>query len=368
MDLFRFIQDNFLVYNISWEDVRIDRKLLQLNEHSDICMITGGGCNALTYLLDTPHSIHTADINYRQNALLELKTALIRHGEHNDLIRLFRFGKHDNYLQIYKRVRSHLSPFSRNYWDSAITFFDPLSEGFYFRGTCGRFAMALNSFLSLFGVREDLLRLTREAMSVSDRKEIYTKVDQKVFGNMLSGIWKTSPILSLLGVPLTQSSRTNELHSFLRSRLYEIFVKQDPTLNPYWGLYLNGSYTEANPPDYLNTDHSDRLRQQIPSLHIHNGSLIDMIRSSAKVFSHFVLLDHMDWYDRHDPLLIESWDTILEHSRPGTRILLRSVENDPSCFPDVVHRSCDIHLIPTGLPDLPDRVNTYAGTWLLEVL
>ena len=39
-------------------------------------MLTSAGCNALDYLLDGPAEIHAVDVNFRQNALLELKAAV----------------------------------------------------------------------------------------------------------------------------------------------------------------------------------------------------------------------------------------------------------------------------------------------------
>lgn len=322
----------------------------------------------LGYLLEGPRSIYTTDINFRQNALLELKMVMIGHGRDDDHFRMFCTGKHEEYLDIYFRIRDRLSKESRKYWDSAITFFDPNSPGFYFRGTCGRFALALNCFLSAIGVRDDLVRLTREPMSVSQRRSIYEKIDHRVFNNVLAGLWKTSPVLSLLGVPVTQSSRSSELQSFLRSRLYEIFVLQDPAQNPYWGLYLNGSYTKANLPGHLFPENTGKLKKQLHKVQASTGSLITLLRSTGRIFSHFVLLDHMDWYSDQDSRRRETWEQILSHSRGGTRILLRSVEDSQSFFPEWVQRSCKIRLIPKSETHTSDRVNTYAGTWLLEVL
>jgi S-adenosylmethionine:diacylglycerol 3-amino-3-carboxypropyl transferase len=55
-------------------------------------MITSAGCNALDYLLDGPAEIHAIDVNPRQNAVLELKLALIRRGEFDDLFEFFNPG------------------------------------------------------------------------------------------------------------------------------------------------------------------------------------------------------------------------------------------------------------------------------------
>ena len=58
-------------------------------------MITSAGCNALDYLLDDPAEIHAMDVNFRQNAVLELKLALIRRENFDDLFEFFGIGSHE---------------------------------------------------------------------------------------------------------------------------------------------------------------------------------------------------------------------------------------------------------------------------------
>ncbi len=86
-----------------WEDPRLDREMLALQFDSRVVMITSAGCNALDYLLDDPAEIHAIDIDPRQNALLELKMAVIQHGNYDELFNMFGNG-----------LRPALSIFSRN--------------------------------------------------------------------------------------------------------------------------------------------------------------------------------------------------------------------------------------------------------------
>ncbi len=83
--VFHHVHGGQLIYNACWEDPRIDRELLALQPDSRVVMITSAGCNALDYLLDGPAEIHAIDVNPRQNAVLELKLALITRGDFGDL-------------------------------------------------------------------------------------------------------------------------------------------------------------------------------------------------------------------------------------------------------------------------------------------
>ena len=56
----------------------MDRRWMKLDASSRVLMITSAGCNALDYLLDDPKKVVCVDLNYRQNALLELKKTVLR--------------------------------------------------------------------------------------------------------------------------------------------------------------------------------------------------------------------------------------------------------------------------------------------------
>ena len=62
----------------------MDREVLGLGADDELVLITSAGCNALDYALDAPRRIHAVDMNFRQNALLELKLAAIRNLEHDE--------------------------------------------------------------------------------------------------------------------------------------------------------------------------------------------------------------------------------------------------------------------------------------------
>ena len=99
--VFRQIHGNSLVYNACWEDPRCDRELLKFDSRSRVVMITSAGCNALDYLLDDPAAIHCVDINPRQNALLQLKMALLQNGDHSALFEFFGDGVAPDAHEIY---------------------------------------------------------------------------------------------------------------------------------------------------------------------------------------------------------------------------------------------------------------------------
>ena len=87
--IFNTLYSRSLVYNTCWEDPRLDRRLLELTPDSRVAVITSAGDNALDYLLDDPARVDCVDVNFRQNALLELKRALFTNASFEELYAFF---------------------------------------------------------------------------------------------------------------------------------------------------------------------------------------------------------------------------------------------------------------------------------------
>ena len=147
--IFDLIHGNRLIYNTCWEDPRIDRQLLKLDSDSKVVVITSAGCNVLDYLLDSPQEIHAVDVNYRQNALLELKLAIFARRNFDDLFAMFGRGKTEHYQEIYQSLRELLTPAAQSFWDQKIDYFSGkgLRKSFYWRGASGDFAWLLRRIL-----------------------------------------------------------------------------------------------------------------------------------------------------------------------------------------------------------------------------
>ena len=60
--MFTRVHMNNLVYNTCWEDPRIDKQALNLGPEEDVLVITSAGCNALSYALESPRSVHAVDM------------------------------------------------------------------------------------------------------------------------------------------------------------------------------------------------------------------------------------------------------------------------------------------------------------------
>merc|ERR1719181_2313726 len=108
-----------IIYNVAWEDPRIDGKVLKLGPEDRLLMLTTGGCNVLDRLLDGVEHIVSVDLNPSQNALLELKLAAAKALTHEQFFQLFAHSNRRLFDAIYKpQLRPLLSESAAAFWDA----------------------------------------------------------------------------------------------------------------------------------------------------------------------------------------------------------------------------------------------------------
>jgi len=374
--LFKTIHQRYLIYNMCWEDPRIDRQLLGLDSHSTVVVLTSAGCNALDYLLDAPAEIHAVDVNPRQNALLQLKLALIARGDFGDLESMFRQGSHPRFRELYATLRPQLPPYAAAFWDKKIAYFDPTNRkrSFYYHGTCGTVAwlvsrQLLRSGRKLRGYLFDLL----DAQTLDEQRELYQKIEPALWGRFSAWLLRQPTALALLGVPrpqiqLIQQQYPGGVIGYVSDKLRYVLTEVLIHDNYFWRAYLTGAYTERCCPNYLREENFDHLRTHLDRVHSHDATVSAFLHAHPGQYSHFILLDHQDWLACHQPqALDEEWRLILANSRPGSRILLRSASGDVNFLPDWTRQALRFFPALTEPLHLQDRVGTYGSLHFAEV-
>ncbi len=332
--IFNGIHGNCLVYNTCWEDPRLDREVLRLGPDDDVVMITSAGCNALDYALDAPRSIHAVDMNFRQNALLELKMAGIRRLPFEHFFALFGDGGHPDFPQWYRlHLRSGLSRPAQDYWDNRTHYFsrNDARDSFYHRGTTGHFGRILTSYFRVAGFYDAACELFA-ASSLDEQRTIYeTSIKPRFFRGSIKHMLETDLALSLLGVPKAQREHLERtcgisMGEFMEDCVETIFTRLTTKDNYFWRLYLFGRYTRDCCPNYLRPEYFSLLKGGlVDRIQVHTNDLTSFLRRHDGSLSHFVLLDHMDWLSHEHPeLLAAEWQAIADKARPAARLLWRS--------------------------------------------
>lgn len=377
--LFNRVHTSNLVYNTCWEDPSCDRELLSFSEDSNIVMITSAGCNALDYLLDSPRQIHCIDMNYRQNALLELKKAALQMLDYPDFFTLFGKGHHPDFPKLFSTsLKKQLPDFAAAYWEKNMKFFSGkgLRKSFYHFGTSGTFAwLARKYFLARPGMKEKINQLLN-ADNLHTQRRIYVEIEPVLMHPIIEWAVNRHLTMCLVGVPRTQQELfVNQYDKgalgFIRQSLKQVFTALPIKDNYFWRVYLEGSYTRDCSPNYLKEENFSALREKIDRIQTHTSTLSDFLQQNPDNYTHFILLDHQDWLAENDPeALEEEWNQILENSQKGTKILLRSAASTIDFLPDFVIQKVKFQSSNDSLKEihLRDRVGTYASVYLGTVL
>ncbi|MBN1865342.1 MAG: BtaA family protein [Victivallales bacterium] len=374
--LFRSVHRQNLIYNTCWEDPRIDREAMKIGDDSRIVMISSAGCNALDYLLDSPEQIHAVDMNPRQNALVELKKAVFKHGRHEDLYAMFGIGFHPEIKTFYGGIRDGLPGYARKFWDRKIYYFGRprVRDSFFYHGTAGKAAWVFKSIFRSSKTLKRNINLLLDAKTLDEQKAIYAEIEKKLWNNLSRKLVKNPLVMTLLGVPRPQIRLINEkypgkIEGYVKDKMRHVFTEIPVSDNYFWRVYFTGSYKCKCCPNYLKEENFEFLKEHVGKIRCFTMSYTDFLKRNPGCYTHFVLLDHQDWLAWHDPeALKDEWAEIVKNSSRGGRILLRSAGSDLAFLGGVDTSMLKFHEELTALLHRRDRVGTYGSFHMAEVL
>lgn len=332
---FKLVHGRNLVYAACWEDPRIDRAALQLGPQDTVLAITSAGCNVLDYALDSPAVIYAVDVNYRQNALLELKLVGIRNLDFPTFFEMFGRGHHPRVRRVYRAaLRPWLSKTARAYWDRHIGLFQNPRRPFYFHSTSGTFAWMLNLYIDHIARLRPAVNRLLDAEGLQGQRRIYREEVRDRFWTPAVRWSMGSPaVLVLSGVPRQQVLHARRFEPDIPAHLKrcaEYCISHFPLSDNYfWRLYLTGRYTPDCCPEYLKEANFARLKGGLTDrISIHTDTVTGFLTRHDVRVSRFVLLDHFDWFFGRPGELEAEWQAIVNRAAPGARLVWRSMGAD----------------------------------------
>lgn len=224
------------IYTFTWEDARVDSRILKLNEDDVVLAITSAGDNILAYALESPKRIHAVDLNPSQNHLLELKLAAFAALPYEDVWQLFGEGKHPNFRHLLvTKLSPHLSSLAFQYWlEHGPSTFAPAGTGLYYTGG-SRHAMNLVAWLfRILNLKDEVRRLC-ESQTLAEQREIWHRsLRRVVLSRLLSWcvvsnkkwLWKA------LGVPDAQREMIEQDYGAAEASGQPVTPPLSPTLSP----------------------------------------------------------------------------------------------------------------------------------------
>ncbi len=386
---FKMIHGKNLVYNQCWEDPRLDRQALEFSPDDNVVVITSAGCNALDYSLTGVNHVHAVDMNYRQNALLELKKAALQNLDYESFFSLFGKGRLENWNSVYpEKLRDSLPEDAQKFWDRHGKFFKGTGRrpSFYFRGTSGLFAWMVNGYIDRVVKLRGPMNQILAAKTIEEQQEVFYEQNLKesLFRPMVRWLLGRDTTMAMLGVPRSQRQQLDSgypggISQFVVDRIETVFAKLPLHDNYFWHVYLTGEYTKTCCPEYLKEENFETLRENVAeTVSTHTNSLLGFLESHEGKISRFILLDHMDWmYHNLKDVLCDEWQAIVNKAAPGAKVIWRSasldvefvdpievnVNGEKKTMGDILHYNRELadqlHAI--------DRVNTYGSFYIADI-
>eukprot|EP00730_Choanoeca_flexa_P014351 TRINITY_DN6247_c0_g1_i1.p1 TRINITY_DN6247_c0_g1~~TRINITY_DN6247_c0_g1_i1.p1 ORF type:complete len:797 (+),score=240.53 TRINITY_DN6247_c0_g1_i1:45-2435(+) len=360
--LFKLVGNNYL-YNVSWEDPRVDRETLNLTERDHVLTIASACDNVLSFIIDGA-KVTAVDLNAAQLALCSLKRAAILELSHEEFFAIF--AKQDIALlrQRMHLLRKHMDASALEFWDRKL----PSFGGFMYSGSSGWLAYFLFRVvfpvLGFGWIRRDL----EAGISQDDfRRKI------KSYESRFEWIaWVADSVLvplcaPLAGVPEAQLNLGNDRDGNVHTIIERVFLNTNLVDDNYFFLgYILGYYTERCCPRYLKADHFSKLKRAMQSnkLILYHGTLADRLRQDAQAsppvtYTAAIMLDHLDWMNDQgvNEELSLLWPLLDDDNG---RVLWRSFASEP-------HRAALKHLRADKVDDgRRDRTGMYWGVWVAE--
>jgi S-adenosylmethionine-diacylglycerol 3-amino-3-carboxypropyl transferase len=348
---------------------------MNFDSNSKIVMITSAGCNALDYLLDEPREIYAVDMNFRQNAVLDLKKALFKSKDHDTLWSIFGKGKNNSFETILEDLKDELNPSSFAYWRRNKHMFSGkgLRKSFYYYSSSGFLAWCVINFMQLSPSRRKLLDQFMRTESLEEQRQLYPEVEQHFIGRFVRFLLKREMTMYLLGVPKSQIALFNELYEdgiegYIKMCLRKVFLHLPISENYFYSLYYYGHYEEDRRPNYLKPEYFSHFKEHVDRIETYTGTIEQFLVENPGAYTHFILLDHQDWLAQNNRAALENeWKQILKNSAPSAKYLLRSAALEVDFFPDFVLDRVHFHEEEMKASHAQDRVGTYGSVYLAEL-
>ncbi|KAK0618403.1 hypothetical protein B0T17DRAFT_337204 [Bombardia bombarda] len=399
------------IYAFTWEDSRVDERLLKLGPDDVVLAITSAGDNILSYALQSPARIHAIDLNPSQNHLLELKVASLTALSYPDFWKIFGEGKHQEFRSLLiSKLSPHLSSRAFQYWlSNSHIFTSTRGRGLYDTGG-SKHAIRIFRWVShAFGCRNAVRQMLATKTLIEQRETWQSKIRPALLSRLVSGFVVSSEafLWTALGVPKNQlamieadhiasaavtgpspTAKANRAHAIWHYMVNTLDPVAERTHiahdNPYYLVCLEGAFSRRCHLDYQSEAAHARLSRPgaLDGLRIHTDEIDEVIaRISPGTLTVAVVMDSMDWFDpgpgpgpgpgqaataTATATAAQQQITRLNRAlKMGGRVLLRSAALTPWYIREFEAHGFVGKRVGARFPgDCIDRVNMYASCWI----
>ena len=232
--------NNEYIYAFTWEDPRVDHRLLRIGKDDVILAITSAGDNILDYLQASPRRVHAVDLNPTQNHLLELKVASFTALGYKDLWKIFGEGKHPDFRDLLiSRISPHLSSRAFQYWlDNSSVFTSSSGKGLYETGG-SRYALKLVRYVfNIFGLRGEVEELCA-AQTMDEQRRLWSRIRGVLLSRPLHWAIVSTEWFSWRAAGVPPAQRNMIIDDYVKRNGLDDAVSKDVSGRAVWEYVVN---------------------------------------------------------------------------------------------------------------------------------
>ncbi|KAL2211688.1 hypothetical protein CC79DRAFT_1329000 [Sarocladium strictum] len=383
------------IYAFTWEDARVDERILKLGPEDKVIAISSAGDNIMAYLTHSPARVHAVDLNPTQNHLLELKAASYTALPYEDFWLIFGEGKHPNFREILQtKLSPHLSSRAFQYWmKNTHVFQNNNGYGLYDTGGSRHAIRVFRWIARIFGLQSAVNQLL-EARTLIEQREIWrNKIRPALLSKLVCNlvVAQESFLWAALGVPKNQlamiegdhaesdivkgpkpqakNTRSHAIWHYMVNTLDPVAEQTHiGTDNPYYYVCMAGKFSPKCHPEYLSPQTHAKLSQPgaLDGLRIHTDELEEVIaRIMPGTLTVAVVMDSMDWFDPGAPAAAAQITKLNRALAMGGRVMLRSSALSPWYVKVFESHGFSPKRHGARIDGACiDRVNMYASCWI----
>jgi ubiquinone/menaquinone biosynthesis C-methylase UbiE len=362
------IEKRSIIYNISWEDPRVERELLNIGCDDIILTISSAGCNVLDYLTTKPKAIVACDFNQAQLAVLELKLACIEHCDYETFWEIWSESNYKVFSKVYfskDGLRDKILKSNTPTSASTVSFWDEngslIKDNFMFAGSSGLAARLLMPGLKLLSIVDYM---------VARKQYPPATIGMAILRMFLQSQFIWAWLAPLGGVPESQLALIKREPQVWAERLEEVLGRRMwmPD-NYFYYAYIAGRWDKSCCPPYMQECNFKAMKDGVKrkAVTLVHGGWADgaQLRNDFTIAS---LLDSMDWMP--DSMIAENIARLYPQLSDGTKKGSKQGVIFWRSFATKVHSPVLAALRPDHVPDLDgrERVGWYLSQWVAKVV
>jgi S-adenosylmethionine-diacylglycerol 3-amino-3-carboxypropyl transferase len=317
-------------YAQCWEDPAVNSIALNINRKDNVVSIASGGDNTFALVLDGPQSIVGVDINPIQIAVCELKKTAINHMDYDDFLEFLGISKSDDRVRLYRLIRSYLSSFTRDYFDSHL---DLIHKGLVHSG---KFEVYLRHFrtkvLKFAQSRKTVYRLL-SSKSLEAQRNIYCGLWDNRKWRLLAKVFLSKFVMGRIGRDpaffkyVSTSSVSEKMLNRIKHGLTNLLICD----NYYVHYILTGNYiNEKCMPPYLLKENYKKIKARLSRVTFIVGTVEGYIKKQPKGMISKINFSNIFEY-MSDKTMSNIFDVLLCYCRDDLILEYRTL---------FVHRDC----------------------------